>query len=114
LLNYAREVNGFNELFLTKLDVLSGLKKIPVCVAYARNGKQMNTLDFSGDARLLAQCTPVYETRPGWQEDLRGCRKWADLPQAARDYVAFIESKIGVPVKTISVGPERSAMIMRS
>jgi len=113
LLRYAQEANAFSELFLTKLDVLSGLKEIPVCVAYERDGKKLETLDFSGDARLLAQCTPVYESLPGWSEDLRACRKWGELPRAAQDYVKYIEAKIGVPVHTISVGPERSAMIHR-
>jgi adenylosuccinate synthase len=114
LLKYAHEVNAFSELFLTKLDVLSGLNEIPVCVAYQRGGKKMDTLDFSGDARLLAQCTPVYETLPGWQAKLGACRNWTDLPKEAQAYIQFIEAKIGVPVRTISVGPERSAMIRRS
>ena len=114
LLKYAYEVNGFGELFLTKLDVLSGLSEIPVCVAYQRNGRIIHTLDFSGDARLLSRCTPVYETLPGWQEDLRECRVWQDLPAAAQTYVHYIEKQTGLPVKNISVGPERSALITRS
>ena len=114
LLNYAREVNGFNEIFLTKLDVLTGLSEIPVCTSYQRDGKQLLSLDFSGDARLLSQCIPVYETLPGWQEDLRACRTWGDLPDAARAYVRFIEKQSGLPVAYISVGPERSALITRS
>lgn len=113
LLRYAHEANAFTELFLTKLDVLSGLKEIPVCVAYERNGKQIATLDFSGDARLLEQCHPVYQSLPGWDADLRACRTWGDLPVAARAYVEFIEKTIGVPVRTISVSPERLAMIQR-
>jgi adenylosuccinate synthase len=113
LLQYACEVNSFSELFLTKLDVLAGLSEIPVCVAYRREGKTFETLDFSGDARLLKQCTPVYQNLPGWKADLCKCRIWEDLPNAAQAYVEFIESKTGVPVKTISVGPERSAMIRR-
>ncbi|NMC83644.1 MAG: adenylosuccinate synthase [Anaerolineaceae bacterium] len=113
LLRYAHEANAFTELFLTKLDVLSGLKEIPVCVAYERNGKQLATLDFSGDARLLEQCHPVYQSLPGWDADLRACRTWNDLPVAARAYVEFIEKTIGVPVRTISVSPERLAMIQR-
>ena len=113
LLKYAHEANGFTEIFLTKLDILSGLKEIPVCTAYERGGKKLTTLDFSGDARLMAQCTPVYENLPGWQEDLRDCRKWSDLPKSAQEYVRFIETTIGVPVKNISVGPERSSMISR-
>jgi adenylosuccinate synthase len=114
LLRYAREVNGFSELFLTKLDVLTGLKEIPVCMAYQRGGKVIHALDFSGDARLLAQCVPVCETLPGWQEDLRACRAWQDLPEAAQAYVRFIETQTGLPVANISVGPERSALIARS
>jgi adenylosuccinate synthase len=114
LLRYTHEVNAFTELFLTKLDVLSGLKEIPVAVAYLRNGKKLATLDFSGDARLLQQCIPVYETLPGWQEDLRLCRTWRDLPVAAQAYVQFIEARTGLPVRMISVGSERSAMIERS
>ncbi|HZW02818.1 MAG TPA: adenylosuccinate synthase [Anaerolineaceae bacterium] len=114
LLKYAHEVNGFSELFLTKLDVLSGLEEIPVCVAYTRDGQTLHALDFSGDARLLSRCTPVYETLPGWSEELRACRRWEDLPSAAQDYVRFIEEHTGLPVTSISVGPERSALITRS
>jgi adenylosuccinate synthase len=114
LLNYAREVNAISELFLTKLDILSGLESIPVCVAYERDGKTLQTLDFSGDARLLAQCTPIYETLPGWQENLTQCRNWNGLTENARAYVRFIEERAGIPVLNISVGPERSARINRS
>jgi adenylosuccinate synthase len=114
LLRYAHEVNGFSELFLTKLDVLSGLSEVPVCAAYQLNGRTIHTLDFSGDARLLAQCVPVYDTLPGWQEDLRECRAWQDLPAAAQSYVQYIEKQTGLPVQNISVGPERSALITRS
>jgi adenylosuccinate synthase len=114
LLKYANEVNGLSELFLTKLDVLSGLKEIPVCTAYQRDGRTIHILDFSGDARLLSKCMPVYETLQGWQDDLRECRKWQDLPAAAQAYVKFIENQTSLPVKNISVGPERSALITRS
>jgi adenylosuccinate synthase len=113
LLKYANEVNGFTELFLTKLDVLSGLAEIPVCTAYMRGGRKIDTLDFSGDARLLGQCAPVYETLPGWQEDLRAFRSWQSLPSAAQTYVEFIEQQTGLTVRNISVGPERSALIAR-
>jgi len=113
LLRYAHEVNRFSGLFLNKLDVLAGLSKIPVCIAYRRNGKTIETLDFSGDAHLLSQCVPVYENLPGWEKKLRECRDCSELPKAAMAYVKFIETQIGVPVKNISVGPERSAMIVR-
>lgn len=114
LLKYAHEINGFSELYLTKLDVLSGLSEIPICVAYMSNGRKITKLDFSGDARLLSRCIPVFETLPGWQADLRKCRKWQDLPAAAQTYVQFIEKQTGLPVKNISVGPERAALITRS
>lgn len=113
LLGYANEINGFSELFLTKLDVLSGLSTIPVCAAYEYAGKKLETLDFTADARLLAKCRPVYETLPGWQQDLRACREWEDLPENAQNYVRFVEKKTGLPVTSISVGPERLAMISR-
>ncbi len=114
LLNYAREVNAISEIFLTKLDVLSGLAEIPACVAYQRGSNSIRSLDFSGDARLLAGCKPVYETLPGWQEDLRACRRWQDLPEKAKEYVQFIEAQCNLPVRNISVGPERLALISRS
>ena len=114
LLRYAQEVNRFSELFLTKLDILSGLDEIPVCTAYQSGGKKLETLDFSGDAYKLVECTPVYETLPGWQDDLSRCTAWEDLPPAAQGYVNFIEKQIGVPVRNISVGAKRSALISRS
>ena len=113
LLRYANEVNGFSELFLTKLDVLSGLPEIMVCTDYMRGGKKINTLDFSGDARNLARCAPVYDTLHGWQEDVRGCRSFQSLPSAAQAYVEYIEQQTGLTVRYISVGPERSALIAR-
>lgn len=113
LLGYAHEINRFTELFITKLDILSGLQEIPVCVAYEYKGSEMRSLEFSGDARLMAECQPVYQNLPGWQEPLGACRRWKDLPAAARKYVEFIEKTIGLPVKNISVGSERSALIVR-
>jgi adenylosuccinate synthase len=113
LLRYAHEVNGFTELFITKLDVLSGLEEIRVCTRYRRNNQEMSSLDFSGDARLLSSCEPLSETLPGWKEDLRGCRVVEDLPEAARNYIRFIEDQAQIPVKYISVGPERTDLILR-
>jgi adenylosuccinate synthase len=111
LLRYAHEINGFTELFLTKLDVLSGLEEINVCTNYTRRGKILDTLDFSGDARLLKECEPVYQSLPGWKEDLRQIRKWEHLPLNARSYIEYIEQQIGLPIRSISVGPERSALV---
>lgn len=113
LLNYAYEINGITEICLTKLDVLSGLPEIQICTSYEKSGKKIRSLDFSGDARSLEQCIPVYESLPGWKEDLGKCRRWQDLPANARAYVETIEQSTGIPVKTISVGPERTAIIFR-
>lgn len=113
LLRYANEMNGFTELFLTKLDVLSGLEKIKVCTSYMRQGKEMKSLDFSGDARLLQECEPVYTVLSGWKEEIRQVRSWDALPENARSYIEFIESEIGLGIRSISVGPERNALILR-
>ncbi len=113
LLRYTQEINGLTELFLTKLDILSGLEQIQVCVAYEREGRKIDMLDFSCDAKSLAQCVPVYESLPGWKEDLSLCRRWQDLPVNARAYIEAIEEKTGIPITTISVGSERTATIYR-
>ena len=112
LLRYTHEVNGFTELFLTKLDVLSGLDEIQVCTRYRRRGRELETLDFSGDARLLDECEPLYESLPGWDADLRACRSWEDLPKEAQEYIHFIEQKIGIRAAYISVGPERTDLLI--
>lgn len=112
LLRYTQEVNRFSELFITKLDVLSGLDEIRVCTRYRRRGRELETLDFSGDARLLDECEPLYESLPGWDEDLRGCRMWEDLPKAAQAYIRFIEQRIGIRAGYISVGPERTDLLI--
>lgn len=112
LLRYTHEVNGFSELFITKLDVLSGLDEIQVCTRYRRRGRELETLDFSGDARLLDECEPMYEILPGWNADLRGCRSWDDLPKAAQAYIRFIEQRIGIRAAYISVGPERTDLLI--
>jgi adenylosuccinate synthase len=112
LLRYTHEVNGFSELFITKLDVLSGLDEIKVCTRYRRRGRELETLDFSGDARLLDECEPLYESLPGWDEVLRGCRSWEELPKAAQEYIRFIEQRIGIRAAYISVGPERTDLLI--
>ncbi len=110
-LRYAQQVNGFTELALTKLDVLSGLPWIPVCVAYRIGGERVE--EFPASLRELSQVRPIYEQLPGWKEDIRKARSFADLPRAARDYVAYIQEALGVPVRIISLGPEPEATIFR-
>ena len=92
------------------MDVLSYLKEIPVCVAYRLNGETIERFPYTPD---LYDCEPVYETLPGWNCDISGCRRWEDLPQAARDYVEFIEKHVGCPIKYVSVGAQREALIIR-
>ncbi len=113
LLKYSVDVNGVTELFLTKMDILSGLEKIKYCSAYQKDGKTIRELDFSGSASDMERCLPVYESTPGWKDDLRHIRKWNDLPKAVIDYIKIIEDYCGVPVTQVSVGSERNAVIKR-
>lgn len=103
---YGVKVQGATELTLTKLDILSYMDKIPVCVAYeTKNGL---TTDFPTGA-LLEAATPVYEYLDGFKEDISKCRCASDLPKAAFDYIKYIEDAMGVPIKYVSVGPQRDA-----
>ncbi|MDR3230768.1 MAG: adenylosuccinate synthase [Synergistaceae bacterium] len=110
-LRYAMRLNGVNAIALTKLDVLTGMKEIQVCTAYDLNGT--NTDRFNGAAHILEQCRPVYETLPGWNEDISNCTTFESLPRAARDYVEYIEKNAGVPIKLIGVGADRVQTINR-
>ena len=107
---YGTKLQATTELALTKMDVLSYLKEIPVCVAYKLNGEETERFPFTGD---LYNCEPVYEVLPGWNCDISGVRRWEDLPRAAQDYVLFLEKKVGCTIKYVSVGPEREALIIR-
>ncbi|MDP3721479.1 MAG: adenylosuccinate synthetase, partial [Anaerolineaceae bacterium] len=113
LLKYAIEVNGVTELFLTKMDILSGLETIKYCSAYQKDGKTIRELNFSGSATEMERCLPVYQSTPGWKDDLRFIRKWSDLPSVVLDYIKIIEVFCGVPVTQVSVGSERNAVIKR-
>jgi adenylosuccinate synthase len=110
LLRYAIRVNGLTELALTKLDVLSGLERVRLCVAYIRaDGQRCDDLPL-GPADL-SPFSPVYEDLPGWMEDLGRARRLADLPAAARNYLQRIETLTGVRISLISVGPEREQIV---
>ena len=108
---YSCRLNGVDTIALTKLDVLSGRKELPVCVAYESNGQRIDTVP-SRNQDMLA-ITPVYETLPGWNEDISACRSFDALPAAAQDYVHFIEERVGVKVGYIGVGPGREETITR-
>jgi adenylosuccinate synthase len=111
LVRTAVMISGVTELCLTKLDVLSGLDEIPVCVGYKLNGKDSAYADV--DAYGLDEVQTVYGTVNGWQEDISRVRSFDDLPAQAKNYVKLIEDAAGVPVKWVGVGPEREATIMR-
>jgi adenylosuccinate synthase len=108
-LKYAVMVNGIDSIALTKLDVLSGMDEIKVCVAYERDGKRVE--NFPNSAYVLEGVTPVYETFASWKDDLSKCRDFDGLPPAARDYIRYIERESGVGVGLIGVGAGREDTI---
>ncbi|MEU7811554.1 adenylosuccinate synthase [Pseudonocardia sp. NPDC049154] len=108
---YAQRVNGITDFFLTKLDVLSSLERVPICVAYEVDGKRVDDMPMTQTD--IHHAVPVYEELPGWFEDISGVREFDDLPAAARDYVHRIEELTGAPVSAIGVGPGRDQTITR-
>jgi len=111
LVRTAIALSGVTELCLTKLDVLSGLDEIHVCVGYKLNGKDVAYTDV--DAYGLDEVETVYKTVKGWKEDISKARSFDELPAQAQAYVKMIEDASGVPVKWIGVGPEREATIRK-
>ncbi len=110
ILENAIRLNSLSGLVITKLDVLGGLDEIKICTAYDYNGKILN--HFPADLDILAACNPVYETLPGWQEDISAIRKFKDLPQNAKDYLNRIEELVETPIDIVSVGPGRKETIV--
>ena len=108
---YATRINGITDYVLTKLDVLTGLGEIPVCVAYEVDGKRVDEVPWSQSD--FHHATPIYETFPGWSDNIEGAREFSDLPQAAQDYVLTLEGMIGQRISVIGVGPARDAVIVR-
>ena len=112
MLRESATVNGFTGIVVNKLDILSGMPEIPVAVAYRIDGKRTEEMPMTLDE--LERAEPVYETQPGWDEDVTGVRRFEDLPAAARRYLDRIESLTGVPVELVSVGPDRDQTIGRT
>lgn len=110
-LRYSARINGFTGLALTRLDVLSGLDEIKMCVAY-RLPDGTVTEDYPFDLQVLAQAVPVYETMSGWKENLRKARRWEDLPASARQYCQRISDLLNVPIDLVGVGPERNDLVV--
>ena len=111
IMRYSTRINGLTDICLTKLDVLSGYETIPVCVAYEVDG--VRTQEMPLDQAGFEAAVPVYEELPGWSEDISEVRNFADLPQAAQDYVLRIEELARCRISAIGVGPGREATISR-
>ncbi len=107
---YAARVNGITDFFLTKLDVLSGLEAVPVCVAYEIGGRRVEEMPMTQTD--LHHAVPVYEELPGWWEDISHCRTFEDLPVAAQDYVQRVEELCRARVSAIGVGPGRDQTVV--
>ncbi len=105
---FAVRTNGLTDIALNKIDVLSGLPKVKVCVAYEKDGEQIT--DFPASLNELAKCKPVYEELQGWG-DISHIRSYEALPQEVKDYIAFIEEKCGAKVSYVGVGPNREQNI---
>ena len=110
-LRFAVKLAGINSLVLTKADVLASLRTVPVCVDYKLRGRSVGYLNINSEE--LKNVTPVYKDLPGWAE-IGEVRKYNDLPKELKNYVEIIEKFVGVPVKILSIGPERSQTIIRS
>jgi adenylosuccinate synthase len=106
---YATRINGLTDIFLTKLDVLTGWEKIPVCVAYEIDGKRSEELPMTQTEFHHAK--PIYEMLPGWSEDISGAKTMEDLPANARSYIKFLEDVSGAPISAVGVGQDRNATI---
>jgi adenylosuccinate synthase len=108
---YAARVNGVTDFVVTKLDVLSGRERVPVCVAYDVDGDRHDEMPMTQTGFHHAR--PIYEYLDGWWEDISECRRFEDLPKAAQRYVEALEQLSGAQISAVGVGPERDATIVR-
>jgi adenylosuccinate synthase len=108
---FSTTLNGVDAVALTKLDVLDGFAEIPVCVGYRYRGELLKR--FPAEARALTEAKPEYKALPGWRRQTVGILDYESLPQAARDYVAYVEDELEVPMALVSTGPRREETILR-
>jgi adenylosuccinate synthase len=106
---YASRINGLTDIVLTKLDVLTGIEQIPVCVAYDVDGQRFDEMPVSQSDFHHAK--PIYENLPGWSDDITGAREFSDLPANAQAYVRFLEERSGSRISAIGVGADREAIV---
>lgn len=111
VVRHAARVSGSTELAVMLLDVLSGIPELNVAVAYEFDGRRITELPAA--LPDFERCRPIYETVPGWTEDISTVRQWSDLPLQARNYVEFLAKTVGTPVKIVSVGPDRRQTLTR-
>ena len=109
VIKHSAQVNSTTHITLTKMDVLSGLKKIKVCTEYTYNGKPL--LGFPSDFSVLEKCVPIYDEVDGWEEDLSSVTEYDELPENAKKYIRYIEDKTNVPIIMVSVGTRRKQII---
>ncbi len=107
---HAARISGSTELAVMLLDVLSGIPELKVAIAYELDGRRITALPAA--LADFQRCRPVYESFPGWTEDISAVRQWSDLPVQARNYVEFFGRRVGVPVRIVSVGPDRAQTIL--
>ena len=109
-LKYAVQVNGVTELMMMKGDVLSGFKKLKICTAYNYKGETISHLPYNIEAENV---TPIYTEMKGWSKDLTKMTKVEELPATLNEYINFLEKELEVPIKIVSVGPDRTQTIHR-
>jgi len=109
-LKYAVEVNGVTELYMMKADVLSGFQNLKVCTKYKYKGEVINYLPYNIEPENVE---PIYEEIKGWNADLTGMTSYDQLPVELKDYIQFIENYLEIPVKVVSVGPDRTQTIVK-
>lgn len=110
-LKRAAQINGLSGLCVTKLDVLDGFNELKICVGYKLDGKTLDILPYGAES--IAECEPIYEFHPGWQESTLGIQDFDKLPKAAQTYLARIEALVGTTVALVSTGPDRNETIVR-
>ena len=110
VLKDSARLNGLTGLAITKLDVLTTLDPVKICVAYEVDGVKRDTIPPT--IKDLERCRPVFEELPGWQEDIRGVRRFEDFPAATKNYLKRLAELVGVPIQIVSVGPDREETIV--
>ena len=110
ILKNAVRLNSLTGLVITKLDVLGGLDELKICTAYEYNGKKLE--NFPANLKVLAECTPIFESLPGWSEDISNIRNYDDFPENTKNYLNRVEALSGTPIQIVSVGPARDETIV--